>query len=209
MYPMKTRLILTACAAAALLLAGCAQPAATTSGSSLDELFLTRRSVRSYDASKTISEAEVRTIIEAAQQAPTWANTQTTRFYVAISPDKVAAVKDCVGERNAANIAGAPVVLVSTFVKDQSGFGRGVPANEIGNEWGAYDNGLNNAYFILKARDMGFDTLIMGFRESDRLRTLFGIPDTEEVMAVIALGYRAAEPGMPNHKTVDEVAKFF
>ena len=128
---MKTRLILTACAAALLLLAGCSQPAATTSGSSLDELFLTRRSVRSYDASKTISEAEVRTIIEAAQQAPTWANTQTTRFYVAISPDKVAAVKDCVGERNA--------------------------ANEIGNEWGAYDNGLNNAYFILKARDMGFD----------------------------------------------------
>ncbi len=48
---MKTRLILTACASAALLLAGCAQPAATTSGFSLDELFLTRRSVRSYDAS--------------------------------------------------------------------------------------------------------------------------------------------------------------
>ena len=117
---MLKRLMILFFAAAALLLAGCAQPAATTSGSSLDELFLTRRSVRSYDASKTISEAEVRTIIEAAQQAPTWANTQTTRFYVAISPDKVAAVKDCVGERNAANIAGAPVILVSTFVKDDN-----------------------------------------------------------------------------------------
>lgn len=208
MYPMKTRLILAACAAAALLLAGCAQPAAT-SGSSLDELFLTRRSVRSYDASKTISEAEVRTLLEASQQAPSWANMQPSRYYVAMTPDKAEAARQLCGERNAANVAGAPVIIVSTFVKGQSGFGRGNAANEIGDGWGAYDNGLANAYLILKARDMGFDTLIMGMRDSAALRTLFGIPDTEEVMAVIALGYRAGEPNMPNHKALDEIVKFF
>ena len=209
MYPMKTRLILTACAAAALLLAGCAQPAATTSGSSLDELFLTRRSVRSYDASKTISEAEVRTLLEASQQAPSWANMQPSRYYVATTPDKAEAARQLCGERNAANVAGAPVIIVSTYVKGQSGFGRGNAANEIGDGWGAYDNGLANAYLILKARDMGFDTLIMGYRDSAGLRALFGIPDTEEVMAVIALGYRAGEPNTPIHKSLDEIVRFF
>ena len=209
---MKQSLILAALAgAAALLLGACASqaPAPEAASPTLDELFTTRRSVRSYDASKSISEAEVRTLVAAAQQAPTWANTQTTRYYVAVSPDKVAAVRECVGERNAANIEGAPVLLVYTYVKGLSGFGRGAAVNEIGDGWGAYDNGLSNAYFILKARDMGFDTLIMGYRESDRLRAVFAIPDNEEVMAVIALGYRAGEPNQPVHKPLDEVVKFF
>lgn len=209
MYPMKTRLILTACAAAALLLAGCAQPAATTSGSSLDELFLTRRSVRSYDASKTISEAEVRALLEASQQAPSWANMQPSRYYVAMTPDKAEAARQLCGERNAANVAGAPVIIVSTYVKGQSGFGRGNQVNEIGDGWGAYDNGVSNAYFILKAREQGFDTLIMGMRDSDGLRKLFNIPDTEEVMAVISLGYRASDPNRPARKGIDEILKFF
>ena len=151
----------------------------------------------------------MRTLLTASQQAPSWANRQPSRYYVAISPEKLAAVRECVGERNAQNVAGAPVLIVSTFVKGQSGFGRGVATNEIGDGWGAYDNGLANAYLILKARDMGFDTLIMGFRDSDKLRELLEIPDTEEVLAVIALGYRDQEPGTPNHLALDDIVKFY
>jgi nitroreductase len=208
---MKKKIILAVIAGAAMLLPfACTTQAPVADGTvSLDELYTTRRSIRSYDASKTISEEEVRTLLAATQQAPSWANTQTSRYYVAITPDKVAAARACTGDRNAQNVAGAPVIIVSTFVKGQSGFGRGAAVNEIGDGWGAYDNGLSNAYLVLKAREMGFDTLIMGFRESDRLRTLFAIPDNEEVMAVIALGYRAAEPNQPKHKALDEIVKFF
>lgn len=53
------------------------------------------------------------------------------------------------------------------------------------------------------------DTLIMGMRDSDALRALFGIPDGEEVMAVIALGHRASDPVKPTRKPLDEIAKFF
>ena len=56
---------------------------------------------------------------------------------------------------------------------------------------------------------MGFDTLIMGFRDSDKLRSILAIPDSEEVLAVIALGYRAQEPGTPNHLALDEIVKFY
>lgn len=54
-----------------------------------------------------------------------------------------------------------------------------------------------------------FDTLIMGMRDSDALRALFGIPEGEEVMAVIALGHRASDPVKPTRKPLDEIAKFF
>ncbi|MCR5351062.1 MAG: nitroreductase family protein [Bacteroidales bacterium] len=209
MKPITT--LIGAIAAAVMLLpVSCCQKNQSQSGAGLDELFATRRSIRSYDATKTISEAEVRTLLEASQQAPSWANRQPSRYYVVLSPDKLAAVRECVGERNAQNVAGAPVLIVSTFVKGQSGFGRGTEAvNEIGDGWGAYDNGLANAYLILKAREMGFDTLIMGYRDSDRIRTLLHIPDSEEVLAVIALGYRNQEPGTPNHFSLDEIVKFF
>ena len=63
--------------------------------------------------------------------------------------------------------------------------------------------------FILQARAMGFDTLIMGMRDADALRRLFAIPETETVMAVIALGYRDAEPSRPEHRPLEEIAKFF
>ena len=173
------------------------------------DVLTSRRSVRNYDASRTITEPEVRTLLAMVQDAPSWANGQPTRYYAAVSPDKVEAVKKLVGERNAENIAGAPVVLVSTFRKGLSGFFRGEATNEVGDGWGAYDNGLSDAYLILAARSMGFDTLIMGYRDADGLRQLFGIPEEEAVMAVIALGYRADDPTRPARKSLDEIVKFF
>ena len=175
---------------------------------SFDEVLTTRRSVRSYDASKTISETEVRELLTATQEAPSWANQQPTKYYVAISKEKVAAVQDMVGG-NKERIKDAPVLIVSTFERGKSGFFQGNQTNEVGDGWGAYDNGLSNCYLILKARAMGFDTLIMGMRDADELRKLFDIPENETIMAVISLGYRAGEPNRPERRPLDDIVKFF
>ena len=110
---------------------------------------------------------------------------------------------------NKDRVAGAPVLIVSTFETKKSGFFREQPANEVGDGWGAYDNGLSNAYLVLKARAMGFDTLIMGMRDSGAIRAEFDIPETETIMAVIALGYRAEEPNRPARRELDDIVKFF
>ena len=207
---MKRFFILAA--AAALMLTGCASETSNTSaaaGVSFDEVLNTRRSIRSYDASKTISENEVREILLATQNAPSWANDQPSKYYVAMSPEKIAAIQDLIGEGNKKNVQGAPVLIVSTYEKNKSGFFGGNAINEVGDGWGAYDNGLSNAYFILKARALGFDTLIMGMRDSDGLRSLLGIPSDEAIMAVISLGYRAGEPKTPGHRDLDEIVKFY
>ena len=180
----------------------------TSPSPSFDEVLTTRRSIRNYDATKKITEAEVRQLMEAVQEAPSWANQQPSKYYVALSPEKVAAVQDMVGG-NKDRIKNAPVLIVSTFERGKSGFFSGKPTNEVGDGWGAYDNGLSNAYFILKARSKGFDTLIMGMRDSDALRELFNIPENEAIMAVISLGYRSGEPRQPQHRPLDEVVQFF
>ena len=201
---MKKLFVLTALAAL-LVLPTMAQEMKSPS---FDEVLTSRRSIRSYDATKTISEAEVRTLMAAVQEAPSWANQQPTKYYVAMSPEKLAAVKDLIGG-NKRNVKDAPVLIVSTFERGKSGFFQGNPANEVGDGWGAYDNGLSNCYLVLQARAMGFDTLIMGMRDADKLRQLFNIPENEAVMAVIALGYRAAQPVQPRHRPFDDVVKFY
>ena len=197
-------------AAAALLslvsLAGCSGGGAKAP--SFDDVLISRRSIRSYDAAKTISEAEVRTLLIKTQEAPSWANMQPSKYYVAISPEALSAVQDMVGG-NKERILGAPVLIVSTFERGKSGFFRGEQTNDLGDYWGAYDSGLSNAYLVLAARAMGFDTLIMGMRDAEAIRSYFHIPGEETVTAVIALGYRAEEPRQPKHRELDEIVRFF
>ena len=193
----------------ALLAVSCASHQTSTPASpTLDEVFATRRSIRAYEAGKTISEAEVRELLTATQNAPSWANMQPSKYYVAIGAEKREAVLELIGG-NKDRVINAPVFLVCTFEKGKSGFFRGNPVDATGDFWGAYDNGLSNAYLVLKARAMGFDTLIMGMRNADALRALFEIPEDEMVMAVIALGYRAQDPNTPTHRPLDEIAKFY
>ena len=192
------------------LMSACtSQPVTPMEGPSFHDVVTTRRSIRKYDTTKTISEAEVRQLLTLTQDAPSWANTQTTKYYVAMSPEKVEAVQGMIGDFNKRNVQGAPVLMVSTYERGKSGYFNGKATNEISDGWGAHDNGLSNGYLVLIARSMGFDTLIMGMRDSDSLRTLFQIPENETIMAVIALGYRAAEPNRPKRRPLDEIVSFY
>ena len=203
---MKKHILPIFAALTGLLLSGCAQNQPVTP--SLDDIFASRRSIRAYEAGKTISEAEIRELLTATQNAPSWANQQPSKYYVAIGPEKREAVLELIGG-NKERVINAPVLVVSTFETGKSGFFRGQPVDATGDLWGAYDNGLSNAYFILKAREMGFDTLIMGMRNADALRSLFEIPENEAILAVIALGYRAQEPKTPAHRPLDEIVKLY
>jgi nitroreductase len=204
--PKMKKFFLIALAACAVM--ACNQPAGQPAGVSFDDVLTSRRSVRAYDATKTITEAEVRELLLATQEAPSWANQEPTKYYVAIGSEKHAALMDMIGG-NKERVANAPVLIVSTFENSKSGFFRGQAVDEIGEGWGAYDNGLSNAYLILKARAMGFDTLIMGMRDKDAIRACFDIPENETIMAVIALGYRAQEPNRPQRRPLEDVVRFF
>ena len=174
-----------------------------------NELILQRRSVRAYKPGTSISEETLREIIEGARLAPSWKNLETARSYAAVTPDMISKARSCLASFNADRTENAGAILVTTFVKDTAGFTASRPDNEMGNLVGAYDLGLYNSYLMLKARDLGIDSLVMGLRDADKLRELFGIPENEQIMMVIALGYRNEEPALRPRKSVDEIAKFF
>ena len=170
------------------------------------DLILRRRSVRGYAGGAPREDIE--RILECAAQAPSWKNSQTARCYVALSPQALEKVGAALPGFNQKSSQGA-ALIVTTYVRNQSGFTAGAPDNEVGNGWGAYDLGLHDAYLTLAAAEAGYDTLIMGLRDADALRKLLGIPENEAVMSVIAIGRRAKDPAPRPRKPLQEVAKFY
>jgi nitroreductase len=173
------------------------------------ELIESRRSVRKYDSSKTVSVDTLRQLISAAVEAPSWKNCQTSRYYCVTSEEKKAEFRTaCLPGFNSTRSEGAQLI-VTTFVKDTVGFdNEGKPNNEVGNGWGFYDLGLQNENLILKAKEVGLDTLIMGIRDGEKIREMLEIPESEIVVSVIAVGYGAESPKRPTRKSVEEIAKF-
>ena len=171
----------------------------------------TRRTVRKYSPDERITREQMEELIRAAQEAPSWKNSQTGRYYCVLSEGIVNKIREsCLpGARNAEKSEHA-ALIITTFVHNRAGFQKdGTPDNELGNGWGCYDLGLQNENLILKATELGLSTLIMGIRESDKLREILSIPETETVVSVIAVGKAAEEPQRPPRKELDAIAKFY
>ena len=173
------------------------------------ELTEARRSVRKY-AEKEVTRELVDEIIKAAQEAPSWKNQQTSKYYCVLSKEKREQIRTtCFPSFNEQRCMNA-ALIVTAFEKDNVGFDdKGEPINELGNGWGCYDLGLHNMLFMLKAKEMGLDTLVMGIRDAEKLRAELGIPDSEQIGAVLALGYADEEPKRPNRREINDIAKFY
>ncbi len=175
----------------------------------LQEALQRRRSVRHYKK-QAVDREKLREMIQAAVLAPSWKNSQVTRYYVVTGGEKLAEVRAALPEFNQKNVEDASALIVTAIFLNYSGFDKDrTPCNELGNGWGYYDCGLNNMNLLLKATELGLSTLVMGIRDADRLRKALDIPETEAVVSVIAVGYSDDEPKAPERKNVDEIAKFF
>ena len=154
-----------------------------------------RRSVRKYVERNMVTKDEILSMIKAAQEAPSWKNSQTGRYYCIMDEKNVEQFRrECLPEMNAGKCENA-VLLVSTFVHNRAGFQKdGTADNEIGNGWGCYE--------------LGYGTLIMGIRDADKIREFCSVPETETVVGVIAVGVPGEEPGRPKRKDTEEIVKF-
>jgi nitroreductase len=164
-----------------------------------------RRSIRKY-VDQPVSDEDLHKIIQAAILAPSWKNSQVTRYYIATSTETLQKVKEALPEFNQHNVENAPILIVSTIVLDRSGFERnGNASNELGNGWGYYDCGMHNMNLLLKATELGLSTLVMGIRDAQKIREIFDIPSNESIVSVIAVGYSDFEVEMPQRKQFEDI----
>lgn len=167
-----------------------------------------RRSIRNYKA-EAVSREDLEKMIEAAILAPSWKNSQVSRYYITDTPEKTKEFTSCMADFNQKNMENASAVIVSTVVKNRSGFERdGSYSTHLKDGWQYFDNGLQVQNICLKAYELGLGTLVMGLYDVEKIREFFDIPESEEIVAVIAVGYAVEEPQMPKRKSVEDIAKF-
>lgn len=172
------------------------------------QILETRRSVRHY-LEKEIPEEVIKELLESVNHAPSWHNYQPARYHVVQSKEMIKQIAQTLPGFNQNNVRNAPLLIVTSIVLNQSGFLKGVPANELVNHWGYYDGGLSNMHLIFKATDLGLGTLIIGLRNADKIRELLQIDEQESIMSVISVGYPEKASTMPKRKEFNDVIKFY
>ncbi len=167
-----------------------------------------RRSIRKY-APCVVKREEIEELIACAQAAPSWKNSQTARFYVALSDEARAAVRERLASFNRERTQNVGAFIVTTVVHGISGYMGDGSQTHLGNGFECFDNGLAVQNLLLRAHEMGYGTLIMGLYKEDGLRELLSIPDGENIVVVIALGKADVSAEMPERNEIEKVLKVF
>lgn len=171
----------------------------------------TRRSIRKFKAEQ-IGHETMEGIVSAAAYAPSWKNTQVTRYVVIENSDlknKIADEAVLGFEYNSGTIKGAAALVVVTMIHGRSGFERdGSYTTSKEDRWETFDAGIATQTFCLAAHDMGVGTVIMGIFDEAKVAEMINLDENQKVAALVAIGYPAEEPIAPKRKSVEELVKF-
>ena len=82
-----------------------------------------RRTVRKYSADGQITREQVEKLIQAAQEAPSWKNSQTGRYYCVLSEEITGKIRqECMPGANNAVKSEHAALIVTTFVNNRARF---------------------------------------------------------------------------------------
>ena len=143
-----------------------------------------RFSCKKY-SSRQVESEKLAAILEAGRLAPTAKNLQEQHIYVVQNPDVLAKIDTVTPCRY-----GAPTVLVVAYDRN----------NVFTYPGGKRDSGTEDAtivatHMILAAADEGVDSCWINYLDPDKLAEALGLPENEEVLMVMDLGYGADGAG--------------
>ncbi len=170
-----------------------------------------RRSIRKFKPEKVDRET-IEKIVAAAAYAPSWKNTQVTRYHV--FDDQT--IKDTIANNytlgfayNVGTISHAPQVVAITAVKGRSGVEKdGSYTTNKGDAWLMFDAGAATQTFCLAAYEYGVGSVIMGIFDAEKVAQLLRIPENEVVVALVPIGYPDESPDAPRRKSVADLLSF-
>ncbi len=173
------------------------------------ECINTRRSIRRF-TEEPIAHDVIQKIIEAASMAPSWKNTQITRYTVVESKelkDKIAA--EATIPFNADTINSAAAVVAVSVVKNRCGYERDGSFSTVKKDsWQMFDAGVATQTFCLAAHEYGIGSVVMGIFDYDKVAEMVEMPETQEMVALIAIGHGAENPETPKRKTVEDLLTY-
>lgn len=171
-----------------------------------------RRSIRKFKAEK-VSRDAVNEIINAAAYAPSWKNTQITRYTVIEDEAlKTRIADECVlgFKYNSGTIKGAPQLVIVSYVTGRSGYEKdGSYTTSKEDRWESFDTGIATQTFCLAAHDKGVGTVILGIFDEAAVAEAIELPEGQRVAALIAMGYADCDaPEAPKRKAAEDLVTY-
>lgn len=170
-----------------------------------------RRSIRDFEDT-AVPHALIEEVIGAAAFAPSWKNTQIARYIVVESRNKIELLAEqCVMgfAPNTATMKRAATLVLVTMVSGRSGFERdGSFSTSKGDRWEMFDAGIAAQTFCLAAHAKGLGTVILGIFDESKVEELLGLPEGQQLAAIIALGYPKSPAVAPRRKAVEELVSY-
>nr|WP_254431234.1 nitroreductase family protein [Agromyces sp. Marseille-P2726] len=158
-----------------------------------------RWSPRAYDPAAEVSTEVLRTLLEAARWAPSASNSQPWRFIVARRGTAAfTTVHDALRGHNQ-TWADSAAVLIVNIAESADAEGRPRP-------WARYDLGQAVAHLTVQAQHEGLHTHQMGGFDAAKIAAAFELPETLEVVSIIAIGVLGNADSLPEALREREVA---
>ena len=177
------------------------------------EAIKTRRSIRKF-SDKAVEPEKLQQVLEAARQAPSWANMQCARYVVVQDPEMRAKISELSYveaffsprgyKTNPAQqaLADAPVVIVACADPGHSG-------DLHGQRFYLTDVGIASENLMLAAHDLGLGSVFVGVFDEEALGDLLDIPPGIRIVGLFPLGYPLGEvKSGPPRKPLDELVYY-
>ena len=167
------------------------------------EIANSRYSCRNYDATRAVEEDKINAILESAILAPSACNGQPYLLTVCKGEvaKQVAKATQGMGLNNFA--VEAPICIVISeepYVKTAA-----LGAKLKHNDYRSIDIGIVAAYITAEAAAQGLGSCILGWLDSDKIKTICGL--SGDVRLVITIGYAADIPRLKKRKGKDKLVK--
>lgn len=168
----------------------------------------TRRSVRKFQ-DKAVPHDVLEQVIAAAAYAPSWKNTQVSRYIAIEGRETIDKLAEQYASFNARTLSTAPLLIAQTCVTKRSGYERdGSFTTDRGAGWEMYDCGIAAQTFCLAAHEAGLGTVILGIFDRPALEKHLHVPEGQELVALIAVGYPDQDPAAPRRKPVSDLLTY-
>lgn len=173
------------------------------------ENIYTRRSIRVYE-DRPISQDLLEQILSTALMAPSWKNTQTANYILALPTSPLwGSILDCLPSFNRKTASTAQALVIMTTKKARCGYERdGSFSTKKEDRWEMFDAGIAAQTLCLAAWENGLGSCIMGIYDEEQLPRLLNIPEDLYITAVISLGYPGETPNAPKRKTLEEKVRY-
>lgn len=137
-------------------------------------------------------------ILEATRLAPTAKNLQEQHIYVAQSAEKLALIDELTPCRY-----GAPTVAIVAFNKENVFVYPGETRDS-----GIEDASIVATHMMLAAKNAGVDSCWINFFNPEKAAAKLGLPENEEVLMMLDLGYAAEDAApLPPHTSRKPLAE--